>query len=157
MLIRINYFLEEREDDNVIAVPFRLTKQVPLPSELDMTASTPLMCQGGAVTLYATPGNRYLWSNGDTSANITIHHGGNYSVDISNVCGTAHKSMHIDTIAVNLISTQSDSVCQGQVATLAASGIDSIHWYTHVRRYGCSFFTAMSFTHLPSARRLTFM
>ena len=40
-------------------------------------------CQGDSITLTATPGSSYLWSNGDTATSITVSSSGTYSVTIT--------------------------------------------------------------------------
>jgi hypothetical protein len=44
-------------------------------------------CAGGSVTLTATQGNAYSWSNGDTTQNIAVNQSGNFSVTVTNPGG----------------------------------------------------------------------
>ena len=49
-------------------------------------------CPGDSVTLTATGGGTYLWSNGATSASITVRTGGTYYVAVTNAAGCADTS-----------------------------------------------------------------
>jgi hypothetical protein len=60
----------------------------PQPSSLMINADGPLtFCQGNQVTLTATLGNEYLWSNGATTQSIVVTTSGDYSVQqVMNGC-----------------------------------------------------------------------
>ncbi|MBK8416319.1 MAG: hypothetical protein IPL22_18500 [Bacteroidetes bacterium] len=63
-----NYFLEEDETNNILAIPYTLTQQV----SAGAVYTSPVlqgMCDSTGVTLNATgTGNAYLWSNGATNS-----------------------------------------------------------------------------------------
>lgn len=66
-----------------------------------VTASGSLnMCQGGQVTLTASPGSSYLWSNGDTAAATTITQQGIYTVTVTSPNGCAATSAPVN-VTVN--------------------------------------------------------
>lgn len=73
----------------------------PQPSSLMINADGPLtFCQGGQVTLTATPGNAYLWSNGATTQSITVSTADNYSVQqVMNGCLSSNSA--ISQVVVN--------------------------------------------------------
>ncbi len=56
-----------------------------------------LLCEGDTVTLHASGGNQYLWSNGATTASVTVTDTGFYSVSITNqnICTSTSNPVHI--------------------------------------------------------------
>lgn len=88
-------------------------------------------CQGGSVTLTATGGAPYLWSNGATTATITVNSSGTYSVTGNSSCG-----INIDSVTVNVLQSPVASIspngpttfCEGGSVTLTASGGTSYLW-----------------------------
>ena len=86
-----NVFQEENDDNNWTAIPFAITQQRPAGSGGTAGIIAPQglrALQGGEVTLTATPGNAYLWSNGATSRSITVSSPGDYSVTVTAPCGS---------------------------------------------------------------------
>ncbi|MEP7168241.1 MAG: T9SS type A sorting domain-containing protein [Bacteroidota bacterium] len=140
-----NYFLETNENNNVVAVPITLTKQSPSPTA-SVTANTyPVLCSGDNITLSANFGTTYLWSNGATTQNITVTNAGNYSVVVTNSCGTATSSpFSVTVVTANPPSTTAASVCQSGSATLTASGTGTVNWY-NAASGGSSLFTGNTF------------
>ncbi|NNF01216.1 MAG: hypothetical protein HKN22_00885, partial [Bacteroidia bacterium] len=127
-----DYFLESNENNNVVAVPYTLTQQMPSGSApLVNTLGTSTICQGNSVDLAASLGSTYLWSNGDTTQNITVTQTGDYYVTVSSNCGTGTS----DTISITVVDPQvtssvGDTISPGQSAELLAnSNIGSIKWY----------------------------
>jgi gliding motility-associated-like protein len=47
------------------------------------------MCEGDSVVLTASSGSAWLWSTGETTQSIVVHSSGNYSVNVTNACGTS--------------------------------------------------------------------
>jgi hypothetical protein len=91
-------------------------------------------CQGGSVTLTASSGNSYSWSNGATTQAITVTTSGNYAVTVNNgtncVFGT-------DTVAVivnaapktpKITASGAVSFCKGGSVTLTATTATSYLW-----------------------------
>lgn len=58
-------------------------------------------CEGGSVTLTATTGTTYLWSNGATSASIVASTADNYTVTITDASGCSSPSSAATTVNVN--------------------------------------------------------
>lgn len=87
-------------------------------------------CTGQSTTLTASGGDTYLWSNGETTASITITTPGNYTVTAFNTCGQSSSAPFTVTesplpnpqISGNL------SFCSGQQTTLTASGGTTYLW-----------------------------
>jgi hypothetical protein len=105
----------------------------PLPS-VNITAGTsPTFCQGGSVTLTASAGNSYLWSNGATTPSITVSAAGSYSVTVNqgNACVNTSAAT---AVVVNPLPTASvsaggsTSFCQGGSVVLTASPGASYLW-----------------------------
>jgi hypothetical protein len=127
-----NYFLEENEDNNVLAVPITLSQQVPLGGIAQITNVGPLnVCHGDTVTLTANPGSSYLWSGGETTQTIQAVNPGAYTVTVTSQCGTAVSSpVTITNTVVNPPVTTGDTVCVMSQAILSASAPSGdISWY----------------------------
>ncbi len=58
-------------------------------------------CAGGSVTLTSSAGSTYLWSNGATTASITVNASGNYSVKVTNASGCQSTSSVATAVVVN--------------------------------------------------------
>lgn len=122
-----NYFLESNENNNVLAVPVTLTQQggtLPV-----ITASgTTTFCQGGSVSLTASPAQNYLWSNGATTQSITVNQAGTYSVTVNSGTPCVSTSSPMTVTVTQLPITASatpTSVCPGTDVTLQASSSSS--------------------------------
>ena len=91
------------------------------------------ICQGNSVTLTASGGDNYLWSNAETTANISVSTNGNYKVTVSNNCGsdTVSENIIVHPLPVAVITASgSTTICQGNSVTLTASGGDNYLWST---------------------------
>ncbi len=127
-----NYFLESDETNNVIAVPYTLTNQVPAGTNASVTAIGPTtICLGETTTLSANTGSSYLWSSGQTTQTIQVSASGNYSVSVTTPCGTAtSQGVQVDVTASATPVGSGASVCApGGVASISASGSGNINWY----------------------------
>jgi len=102
----------------------------PAPSANAGTDQT--VCQGQSATLTATGGANYSWSNGSTGSTIAVTPliTSTYNVTVygSNGCSTTDNVM----ITVNPLPTANagndQSICQGQTATLSATGGLNYSW-----------------------------
>jgi hypothetical protein len=86
-------------------------------------------CEGGEVTITASNGNAYVWSNGQQTQSITVETSGEYFVDVTGGCGT----QRTETIDVNVLSNPAPvasdvEVELNQSANLTATG-SNIQWY----------------------------
>jgi hypothetical protein len=99
-----------------------------------ISASGPTtFCNGGSVTLTASSGTSYHWSNGATTQSITVTSSGSFSVNVSN--GSCSGTSATTNVTVNPLPTASisgpSSVCPGASAILdAGAGFASYHWST---------------------------
>jgi gliding motility-associated-like protein len=90
-------------------------------------------CQGSSVTLTASAGASYLWSNGLQTQAITVNTAGNYSVQVFNAAGCVTTSSAV-AVVVNALPTAtitasgSTTFCQGGSVTLTASAGSSYLW-----------------------------
>lgn len=77
-----------------------------------ITAPSTILCNNGTLTLTATGGDSYQWSNGTTAASTTINAPGIYVVTATNTCGsdTANFTITSTTIDANFTA----SVYNGQ-------------------------------------------
>jgi gliding motility-associated-like protein len=106
------------------------------PLSASITLGGPYTQCGGTVILdagNANTGAAYLWSNGATSQTILASQTGNYSVLVSNSCGTVTSDTAIVTInpAANtpVISANGPATfCSGGSITLTSSETTNIQW-----------------------------
>ena len=105
----------------------------------DITANgATSFCQGDNVTLTASPGNNWLWSNGSISQSITVNAAGNYSVTVTdaNSCSTA-SSATVVTVSPNPVASITASpyikLYPGLKTTLTANttppGVYTYTWF----------------------------
>ncbi|MFM2156987.1 MAG: hypothetical protein RL516_1736, partial [Bacteroidota bacterium] len=100
-----------------------------------ITPSGPItFCQGGNVTLTATPGISYLWSNGATTQSIVATTTGSYSVTVNNngQTGTSNNvNVTVNALPSNTITTSgTTAICQGSSLTLTAASGATYIWST---------------------------
>lgn len=101
-------------------------------ASVNVTGST-TFCQGGSVTLTASPASSYLWSNGATTPSITISNAGNYTVTVTNAYRCAATSAPV-TVTVNALpaptvtANGSTTFCTGDSVVLTSSAANSYLW-----------------------------
>lgn len=135
-----NNYIEESDDNNLIAVPFTLTEQ---PEDVEfmpltyiggsiINPGTLTICASETVELSAAPvGTSYLWSNGATTSSIIITEPGSYSCYVERICGP----LYTDTLIVEIITAIApiidpvDAVCAGDVAVIEATAGGVVDWY----------------------------
>lgn len=97
------------------------------------TVGATTFCTGGSVTLTASNGNSYNWSNGATTPSIVVSTAGNYSVTVNQGGGCSSTSAPI-AVTVNPLPTISISAnsnttfCEGNSVTLTATSGTSYNW-----------------------------
>lgn len=90
-------------------------------------------CQGSSVTLTASAGSSYLWSNGLQTQAITVNTAGSYSVQVFNAAGCVTTSSAV-AVVVNALPTATitaggpTTFCQGGSVVLTASAGSSYLW-----------------------------
>ena len=73
-----------------------------IPAQPTISAGGPLtFCDGGSVTLTASAGASYLWSNGATTQIINVTTSGNYSVQVTNPAGCQSPLSTPTSVTVN--------------------------------------------------------
>jgi gliding motility-associated-like protein len=86
-------------------------------------------CQGGSVTLVATGGGTYSWSNGSTLDSIVVSSAGNYTVTVTNSCGSATASIPVTIMPQPVaVVTGGGAICAGDSLLLTASGGGTYLW-----------------------------
>ena len=91
------------------------------------------VCDGAFVTLVASPGTSYLWSNGATTQGINAGVNGNYSVTVTDALGCTSTSANIPVSILpvpNAAITASGATtfCQGGSVVLTGTGGNTYVW-----------------------------
>ena len=128
-----NYFQEEDEDNNYTAVPVTLTQQHPENSGILPTINSNEsnnLCLGQTITLTATAGTDFLWSNGATTQSIVVSEPGSYECTVTNFCGSNTSLPFVVSSAVPSPPVVEDvSACTGTYVVLEASSTGEIEWF----------------------------
>lgn len=131
------------------------TKVNSLPAASVSASGPTAFCSGGSVTLTASAGSSYLWSNGATTQAITVSTSGNYSVTVRNASGCSATSA-ATAVSINpLVGTPSitpqgaTTICSGASVALVTSSVPNatLQWY----RDGSLISGATSATYTASA------
>ncbi len=129
-----NYVVTVQNGSSCAGVSAPLTVTVSSSPAASITANGPTsFCQGGSVTLTASSGSSYLWSNGATSQSISVMTTGNYSVRVSVSSGCSAVSIP-ETVVVHVPSTPvistsgSTTLNPGQTVMLTSSPAVSYLW-----------------------------
>ena len=99
-----------------------------------ITASGPTtFCAGGNVTLSATGGGNYLWSDGSTTSSINVTTSGNYYVTVTNAngCSGISNTIAVTVNAIPVVAVSANgptTFCAGDNVTLTASGASGYLW-----------------------------
>ena len=98
-----------------------------------ITANGPTtFCAGGSVTLTASAGNSYAWSNGASTQSISVNTSGNYSVTVTNANGcNSNASQGVTVNSLPTVSISADGAttfCAGGSVNLTASAGSSYAW-----------------------------
>jgi large repetitive protein len=109
-----------------------------LPATPSVTADGPtIFCEGGSVTLTASAGSAYLWSNGATSQSINVNSSGSYSVRVTSAEGCQSAASPAIIVTVNALpatpaitATGPTTFCQGGSVSLTSSTGNSYFWST---------------------------
>ncbi|MDQ3279882.1 MAG: hypothetical protein M3Q69_00550 [Acidobacteriota bacterium] len=111
------------------------TIPVRIPPQPQITASGPTaFCTPGSVTLTASAGNSYLWSNGATSQSIVVTSSGNYSVQVTSADGCSATSAPVTVTATAppqapvITASGPTTFCDGGSVTLSAPSGYSYLW-----------------------------
>ena len=100
------------------------------------TALSPTtVCAGTPVTLVASPGSSYLWSNGATTQGVNVTAGGPITVTVTNASGCTGTSAPISVTVLPVPNATINAggpltFCQGGSVNLTATGGTSYNWST---------------------------
>lgn len=100
------------------------------------TALSPTtVCAGTPVTLVASPGSSYLWSNGATTQGVNVTAGGPITVTVTNASGCTGTSAPINVTVLPVPNATINAAgpltfCQGGSVNLTATGGTSYNWST---------------------------
>lgn len=126
-------FLEEDDNNNYTAVPITLTQQTSSNPVIQISSDiTPTICPGENITLTATAGTAFLWSNGATTQSITVNQPGTYTCDVTTFCGTGTATYNVYSApAPSLPVPAADTVtiCTQSNTTLTATSSGTTYWY----------------------------
>ncbi len=133
-----NYFIEESENNNVIAMPWTLTQQnAPGNPQCTITQSSSSggtsFCAGDIVTLTVDQAAySYSWSNGATTRSINVTSAGPYTCTINYPCGIVTSSpVTVSFTNPSQPVTTNTSICGPGNTTLTATSNGSISWFTN--------------------------
>jgi len=89
------------------------------------------ICDNSSVTLTATEGTSYLWSNGETTQSIEAGEAGDYTVQVDGLCSTlTSNSITVETSAAPAIPSVTDiNIEENSAATFTVTGGTNISWY----------------------------
>ncbi len=126
------YSVQVTNTDNCVAVSSN-TNVNTLNAVATITAMGPTqLCPGGNVVLAASAGSAWLWSNGETTQNITVTQSGNYSVNVvnSNSCAalTLPVSVSFSTPTASATALSSTDICPGSSVGLTANNGSAWLW-----------------------------
>jgi gliding motility-associated-like protein len=116
------------------AAAVNLTMTVnPQPIATISASGSTIFCEGGSVTLTASPGTSYAWNTGDTTASISIYSSGTYNVIVTgaNGCTTAANPKTVVVNATPIVSITANgatSFCQGGSVVLTATPGSQYLW-----------------------------
>jgi gliding motility-associated-like protein len=90
------------------------------------------ICSGQTITLQTTTTfNSYLWSNGQTTATISINTPGIYWVDVPSACSTSRDSIVVGLSTFSFNIGPDMTICQGDSTNVQSVGaFTSIAWNT---------------------------
>ena len=116
----------------------------PLPTAVITASGGTTLCQGETVTLTASDGASYKWSNGATSKSIVVSTSGVYSVTVTNSsgCSTTSSNFLVTVKPLPVSDAGADvTICSGGTATLGKSAVTG-YTYSWAPAIGLSSATA---------------
>ncbi|MCX6310821.1 MAG: gliding motility-associated C-terminal domain-containing protein [Bacteroidetes bacterium] len=106
-------------------------------------------CTGGNVTLTASGGTSYLWSNTATTSAITVNAAGTYTVMATNTCGNDTEAITVNVLPLPVAQISASgptTFCVGGNVTLSASGGNNYLWNTSASTPSITVTTAGTYT-----------
>ncbi len=143
-----NFFLEEDETNNYVAVDIELTQQGNQPEEILEVNGSTVLCPGETVELTCNFGIEPLWSTGEVAQSITVSEAGFYSVSSATDC-VAAESQVIEVVyreVENPVTTAPESICQQESATIMVNNATGdVFWYDNEALDGVPIATGTEF------------
>ena len=106
-----------------------------LPNPVVAVSGTATVCEGDVITLTASGADSYLWSNGETTASITLSDASGLVNNTISVAGTTNgcTSPNVSTIltwyTIPVVTVSGNTnICEGESVTLTASGANEYLW-----------------------------
>ncbi|MEO0312295.1 MAG: hypothetical protein RIQ89_1952, partial [Bacteroidota bacterium] len=97
-----------------------------------ITASGPTtFCQGGSVTLTATQGSSYVWSNGANTRSIIVNASGNYNCTVTNGAfssTTSNTAVNVNPLPSVLVNAGTPANGQCNLSSTTSGNITSHQW-----------------------------
>jgi hypothetical protein len=95
------------------------------------------VCDGAFVTLVASPGASYLWSNGATTQGINAGVNGNYNVTVTNALGCTSTSSNIPVTILpvptaGITTSGATTFCEGGSVVLTGTGGNTYIWNSNI-------------------------
>lgn len=95
------------------------------------------VCDGAYVTLVASPGTSYLWSNGATTQGINAGVNGNYNVTVTNALGCTSTSTNIPVTilpvpSAGITASGATTFCEGGSVVLTGTGGNTYIWNSNL-------------------------
>lgn len=105
----------------------------PLPNLV--VSNTSSICSGNSIRLWASGGNNYFWSNGETTDTILVNPIAttSYYVTVSSIenCrDSGDVTVHVLELPKPSFILASDTICKGASGTITAEGADNYLWST---------------------------
>ncbi len=126
-----NYQVTVTNSDNCSAISLMQIITLSNPIALISSSNNGVICNDDTITLIATIGTEYLWSDGSTNSSIKVNLGGQYSVTINDINGcSASDTITIlqSNISVSAIAQTNTSFCDGDSCLLIVSGNGNYVW-----------------------------
>ena len=127
-----NYFATATSAEGCIAITgaISVTQANDQPAAIIPVGDTHI-CENSSVTLTATQGVSYLWSNGATTQSIDASEAGNYTVEVVGQCGTSTSTpVAVEvSVAPATPSLTNIEINSGETATFTVTGGNSVSWY----------------------------
>jgi hypothetical protein len=95
------------------------------------------VCDGAYVTLVASSGSSYLWSNGATTQGINAGVNGNYNVTVTNALGCTSTSSNIAVTVLpvptaGITAVGATTFCEGESVVLTGTGGNTYIWNSNL-------------------------
>ncbi len=124
------------KEDGEVVEAIKIVNVTGVPTPVITPVGSTSFFEGDSLTLVASQGDAYLWSNGATTPSITVGEGGDYTVQLTygNGCQATSEVLPIVMFieaavpTVALIS-ETNTACFGDSITLSSSYIEGNQWF----------------------------